>query len=257
MAMAVPAAAVATVTDATFPGGSLTGLTVDPAFRQGSIQNLSYRYEECGTKAAEKTCTWEVRANLFSGPGQRCEASTPESQLLWDGGEKSGNGLLESGPLSFALEGCKGQVLSVYYEAMKVFDPDAEEGPWKLLSEGTSASLFMIVIGAESSGEAAEQRIVAANPAAHPAPPPAPALAVRADCRSVRIGRSVYAFAYRGMGCHTATSLVTRVHLSGGAPSGYACKAAKGGGRRCWRRGHPEKYVEWHRRPANPAGRSR
>ncbi len=246
-ALAAPATAVGNDTaDATFNGGSLTGLTVDAAFTQGSFQNLSYHYGDCGTEPAEETCTWELRVSLGSDPARRCAPSTPESQLLWDSGEESGNGLIESGPLDFPLEGCRGQILSVHYEASKTFNPEEEEGPWKTLSSGSSGLLLSIMIGAESFEET-EQRIRAANPPAYPIPPTeVPTLAVSANCRSLKIGSTRYAFAFRRMGCRKATNLATMAHLSGAAPNGYACKAGQGEGKRCWRRGHPEKYVEWH-----------
>lgn len=240
-AMVAPATAIADVTDVTFNGGSLTGLTFDSAFSQGSFQNLSYRHEDCGTQPAEETCTWEVRAHLYSNPAWRCVPSTPESQLLFDSGERSGNGAVESGPLSFALEGCRGQTLSAYYEAKKTFNPEEEEGPWKLLSQGSGGPLFWIVIG--ESFEEPTQWIPTSNLPAYPDPP---ALAVSANCRSLKIGSTRYAFVFRRMGCHKATNLATIAHMSGAAPSGYACRANQGEGKRCWRRGHPEKYVEWH-----------
>lgn len=245
--MAAPTAAIADASDVTFNGGSLIGLTVNSAYSQGSFQSFSYRYEECGTQPAEKTCTWQVRASLYSDPSQRCVPSTPESQVLFDSGERAGNGLAESGPVSFALEGCRGQVLSAYYEALKTFNPEEEEGSWKLLSSGSTGSLFLIVLGAETIEET-EQRIGAANPAAPLTPPPiAPTLAVNANCRSLRIGSTRYTFVFRHMGCRKATNLATMAYLSGTAPSGYVCRAKKGKGKRCWRQHHPEKFVEWRR----------
>lgn len=244
-AMATPPVAVANTTDVGFNGGSLTGLTVDAPFSQGSFQSLSYSYHDCGTEPAEATCIWELRMSLYSDPARRCVSSTPESQLLWDSGKRSGNGSVESGPLSFALEGCRGQILSIYYEAKKTFNPEEEESPWKTLSSGSSGTLLSIAIGAESFEEA-EQRIRSANPASHSTlPDAAPTLAVSANCRSLKIGSTHYSFAFRQMGCRKATNLATTAHASGGAPSGYACKALRGEGERCWRRRHPEKYVEW------------
>jgi hypothetical protein len=240
-AMVAPATAIAGVTDVTFDGGSLTGLEVDSAFSQGSFQNLSYRYEDCGTQPAEKTCTWELRTDLYSDPAWRCVPSTPESQLLFDSGEKSGNGVVESGPLSFALEGCRGQILSAHYEEKKTFNPEEEEGPWKLLSQGSSGTLFWIVIG--EPFEEPTQWIPTSNPPAYPGPP---ALAISANCRSLKIGSTRYAFVFRRMGCHKATNLATIAHMSGAAPSGYRCRDKQGGGKHCWRREHPKKYVEWH-----------
>lgn len=243
---AIPATASATTTDASFPGGSLTGLTVDAAFTQGSFQDLSYHFEDCGTKPAEETCTWELRLTLYSDPAHRCVPSTPESQLLWDSGQKSGNGSVDLGSFSFALEGCGGQILSAYYESNKTFNPEEEEGPWKVLVSGGSASLFSIGIGAESPEEA-EQRVRAANP---PTPVASPAavlpLAVSANCHSLKIGSRRYAFVFGRMGCRKATNLATMAYVSGAAPSGYRCQGKRGGGRRCWRRGQPKKYFEWH-----------
>ncbi|HEY8808802.1 MAG TPA: hypothetical protein VIM28_02165 [Solirubrobacterales bacterium] len=242
---ATPSAAVANPTDVGFKDGSLTGFVADAPFSQGSFQNLSYVYDGCGTEPAEATCTWELRMSLFSDPARRCVSSTPESQLLWDSGERSGNGSVESGPLSFALEGCRGQILSIYYEAKKTFNSEEEEGPWKTLSSGSAGTLLSIAIGAESI-EKIEQRIREANPASHPALPAGiPTLAVSANCRSLKIGSTRYSFAFRQMGCRKATNLAAMAHVSGGPPSGYACKALQGEGERCWRRGHPEKYVEW------------
>jgi hypothetical protein len=247
MAMASPHTAVASMTDVSFNGGSLTGLAFDAAFSQGSFQNLSYDYGNCGTEPAEATCTWDLRMSLFSDPARRCmTGGTPESQLLWESGERSGNGTVESGPLSFALEGCKGQVLSIYYGAEKTFNPDEEEGPWKTLFTGSSGTLLSIAIGAESVEEI-EQRIRSANPASHSTlPDAAPTLAVSANCRSLKIGGTRYSFAFRQMGCRKATNLAAMAHVSGNTPSGYACKALQEDEKRCWRRGHPEKYVEWH-----------
>ncbi len=231
-----------------FNGGSLTGLVAEAPFSQGSFQNLSYRYDDCGIEPAETTCSWRLRVSLYSDPARRCAPGTPESQLLWDSGERSGNGTVESGPIGFALEGCKGQVLNVYYEAKKTFDPEKEEGPWKVLSSGSGATLIQIGIGGESVEEI-ERRIREASPAALPASPSLPArLAISANCRSLKIGSSHYSFVFRHMGCHKASNLATMAHVSGGAPSGYACKALEGDGERCWRRGHSEKYVEWRQR---------
>ena len=243
-AMAVPPTAIANTTDATFDGGSLTGLEVNAAFSQASVQNLLYRYEDCGTQRAEKTCTWELRASLSSDPAHRCVPSTPESQLLWDSGEESGNGLIESGPFSFALEGCSGQVLNLYYEEHKTFNPEEEEGPWKTLSTGSSAPLLSIRIGADS--EEGERRIPTANPPANPVPSMGPpTLAVSANCRSLKIRNADYVFVFRRMGCHKATSLATE-QLSQRTPSGYRCVKKSSGGIRCSRVGDAKKYVEWH-----------
>lgn len=238
--------ALASTADVSFGGGSLTGLSVDAGFSQGSVQNLSYGHHDCGTEPAEATCTWDLRMTLYSDPARRCVAGTPESQLLWDSGERSGNGTVDSGPLSFALEGCRGQILSIYYEEKKTFNPEEEEGPgWKVLSSGSSATLLLLEIGAEAVEEI-EQRIREASPAAPPTRPPQPlTLAVSGNCRSLKIGSTRYSFAFRRMGCRKASNLAAMAHVSGGAPSGYACKALQGGGERCWRRRHPEKYVEW------------
>ncbi len=254
-AMAAPSAAVANAADVNFNGGSLTGLVAEAPFSQGSFQNLSYSYAECGTEPAEATCAWRVRVSLGSEPARRCVPSTPESQLLWDSGERSGNGLVESGPIGFALEGCRGQILSVYYEAKKTFNPDEQDDPWKTLSRGSGGTVITVELGGESVEEI-EQRIREASPASHPTLPPVlSSLAVSANCRSLKIGSTRFSFVFRHMGCRKASNLAAMAHVSGGAPSGYACKALQGSGERCWRRGHPEKYVAW-RPPSHPAKQS-
>jgi hypothetical protein len=239
-AMAPPATAIADVTNVTFPGGSLTSLEVDPTFSQGSFQNLSYRHEDCGTQPAEKSCTWKVQAHLYSDPAERCVPSTPESQLLFDSGERSGNGVVESGPLSFPLEGCRGQILSAYYEEEKTFNPEEEEGPWKQLSQGGGGTLFWIVIGGDTSEANQWEPILSTVPSKPPL-----TLAVSANCQSLKIGSTRYSFAFHRMGCRKATKLATTANRTGAAPRGYACRA-QGKGERCWRRHRPEKYVEWH-----------
>jgi hypothetical protein len=239
-AIASSSTAIADTIDATFGGGTLAGLTVDPPFTQGSFQNLSYRYESCGTEPAEETCTWKLQARLYSNPAYRCVPSTPESQLLLDSGKRSGNGVFESGPVSFTLEGCRGQILSVYYETEKTFNPDEEEGPWKPLSSGGGGTLLWIVIG----GDASEANQWEPVPSAVPSKTPL-TLAVSANCQSLKIGSTRYSFAFHRMGCRKATKLATTTNRTGAAPRGYACRA-QGKGERCWRRHRPEKYVEWH-----------
>jgi len=123
----------------------------------------------------------------------------------------------------------------------KTFNPEEEEGPWKELSQGGGGTLFWIVIG--EPFEEPTQWIPTSNLPAYPDPP---ALAVSANCHSLKIGSTRYAFVFRRMGCHKATNLATIAHVSGAAPNGYACRAKQGEGKRCWRRHHPKKYVEWH-----------
>lgn len=242
-----PSPALADTTDVTFSGGTMAGLTIDSAFTQGSFQNLSYRYEGCGTEPAEKTCTWRLRASLSSDQDDPCP-NTPEPQRLLDSGERSGNGVFESGPVSFALDGCRGQILSVYYEEEKTFNPDEEEGPWKQLSSGGGGTLLWLVIGGDTSTPNPWEPVPSTSVSHAP-----PALTVSADCRSLKIGSTRYSFAFHRMSCRKATKLATTANITGAAPSGYACEA-RGKGKRCWRRHRPEKYVEW--RLSSQAARS-
>ena len=166
--------------------------------------------------------------------------------MIWASGEKSGNGSVEAGPVSFALEGCRGQILGGYVKTTKTFNPDEQEGPWIVIGRGWTASLFSIGIGAESVKEA-EQKIIDANPPAQPTSPALPQrLAISADCRSLKIGVTRYAFVFRRMGCRKAANLATMAYLSDAAPGGYRCEDKPGGGMRCSRRAQPKKYVEWH-----------
>jgi hypothetical protein len=242
--LAAPGAAVATPTGATFPGGSLTGLVVNEGFTQGSFQNLAFSYDGCGTQPAEATCTWKVEVTLSSDPAGRCNPATPETQQVWSSGTRSGNGSVESGPVSFALEGCRGQVLAGFVTTAKTFDVDEQDGPWIVVGSGGGYSLFAIGIGAESVREA-EERIIAASPPAQPASAEIPPrLMVSADCRSLMIGSTRYAFVFRRMGCRKATNIARIAHW-GSRPSGYRC-VDRQGGKRCSRQGNPKKYLEWH-----------
>jgi hypothetical protein len=219
---------------------------IDPTFTQGSFQSLSYRYDSCGTEPAEVTCTWQVHLTLHSDPARRCVPSTPDSLLLWDSGERSGNGIAELGPFNFALEGCRGQVLSAHLEHMKTFNPDDQDGPWKVLSSGGGASLFVIGIGAESVEEI-EQKIIAANPGSPSnSPTLRPRLAVSANCRSLKVGATRYAFVFQRMGCHKATNLATMAYLSDAPLRGFRCADKPAGGIRCWRKGQPKRFFGWH-----------
>ena len=86
------------------------------------------------------------------------------------------------------------------------------------------------MIGAESFEET-EQRIRAANPPAYPIPPTeVPTLAVSANCRSLKIGSTRYAFAFRRMGCRKATNLATMAHLSGAAQTATRARPGKARG---------------------------
>ena len=243
--LVTPATAAATPTGAEFPGGSLTGLVVNEGYTQGSFQNLAFRFDDCGTKPAEATCTWEVQVTLSSDPATRCNPGSPEKQLVWSSGTRSGNGSVESGPVSFPLEGCRGQVLSGFVTTAKTFDAEEGGGPWIVVGSGGSYSLFAIGIGAESVKEA-EERIIAASPPARPTPPEMPPrLTVSTDCRSLTIGGTRYAFVLRRIGCRKAAN-IARIAYWGSRPSGSRCADKQGGGKRCSRQGNPKKYLEWH-----------
>lgn len=251
--IAIPAVTRAeTPTEETFQGGSLTGLAIDAAFSHGSFQDLSFNYEACGSEPAELTCVWTVHALLFSNPKTRCVPNTPESQLLWDSGERSGNVRAESGPVDFALEGCRGQILNAYYEVQKTYNPDEQEGPWKILSSGGAGTLVSIVIG-EELNKTNDPEFISHDPSSPLARSKHISLAVSANCRSLKVDGTRYSFAFRRMSCSKATRLARVAYLSESPPQGYTCKDKRASGERCWRRRHPEKYVEWHL----PQGRSR
>jgi hypothetical protein len=244
--LALPAAACAWgPVGATFSGGSLTGLEADPSFTQATVQNFSYGYDDCGTEPAELTCTWRIRMTLGSDPATRCSSATPASQPIWDSGERSGNGSIESGPLAFALEGCRGQTLGAYIETWKTYDPEEQEGPFIVTGSGWSATLFQVRIGNESLREA-EEKVIAANPPSRPyAEPPPATLSIGADCRSLTIDSERFVFFFRRLGCHKAVSLARAAYLSGSDPSGYRCQDRPSGGILCRRQGHRKKLFGW------------
>jgi hypothetical protein len=244
----IPASAAGTPNGASFPGGSLVGLAINGTFTEGSFQSFAYHFEGCGSEPAEETCTWEVRLHLSSNPARRCVPSTPESQQLWDSGQQSGNRAVEVGPLDFALEGCEGQILGAYYQAEKRFNPEEEEGAWKLIANRWMAPLFSIEIGTESHNTI-EEPTVGGSPSLPPFSlniSPLPKLAISGDCRSLKIGSTRYAFVFRRMTCHKAANLATVVYLSNRAPNGYACESKHDGGKRCWRHHQPQEFLEWH-----------
>ena len=86
-----------------------------------------------------------------------------------------------------------------------------------------------------------------------PMPQP-PRFAVSSDCRSLTIGETRFAFRFKRIGCRVATDIASASRW-GGTPNGYRCARRSGGGARCVRVGHPEKFVEWHR-PRAPRPRA-
>lgn len=252
-----PAGAAAIDTyEASFDSGHLTA-TANEALTEATIESVSVSFDECGTKPAETSCTWEATATLYSHPETRCEPSTPEAQVVWDSGVRSGNGTVSGGPTSFPLEGCRGQTLVFRIEFHKTYEEGGGELPWR--TPGGASEWAMFTFGYHPLEEA-EQRITEAGPPA-PLPPFEPnsagtAFAVTADCRGLIVGNLRYAFAFAQMGCRRASSLARARLSSGRTPAGYRCRSlAAHRGVLCWREGRPKKYLEWRlpgTKPAHP-----
>jgi hypothetical protein len=239
-------ATAADVYEATWSGGHLTA-TATADFTAATIESVSASFDGCGTETGETGCTWEAVATLHSG-SEHCDPTTPEEQVVWDSGLQTGNGSVSGGPESFALEGCRGQSLSMRLEHHKTY----ESGP---IAESGGASIWGLFTFGYHPVEEAERRIIEASPPATVPPPPAPSLlTVAGDCRSLTADGVSYVFSFRRIGCHKATNLAKMRHVSGRAPSGYHCRNVQAnGGVICWRDGHREKRLEWRLPGTKPA----
>jgi hypothetical protein len=230
-AFTTAAAASAGPVDRPFPGGAISQLAINDGPTQGSFANVSYQYS-CPTPSGETACTWKVDVGLAPEGFELCPSSLEAARTIWSSGERTVDGIVESGFQAFPLRGSPGQVLCV------------------VLSQ-TSGSTVLHAIQLDNDLvtpiEAIELKIIRASSAAAIEPPPAPIpFFVSPNCRSLTIGTTRYAFRYQRIGCHKATNLAKMAHLSGADPSGYRCAEKAAGGQRCSREGHPHKYVEWH-----------
>jgi ribosome modulation factor len=235
-----------------FPGGEISQLAIDDGPTAGSFSNLAYEYDGCGAQAGETACAWQVDVGLAGEAAELCPSTVDASRTIWSSGERSANGRVESGPEAFALRGTPGQLLCVVID---VTVSGEGEGGWPY-RDGSSAVLEALVMGPGflTPFEAAERKIIDANPPAQLQPPPYPSnFTVSPSCRALTIANMSYVFAFRKIGCRKAANLATMAHLSHTSPSGYLCANKESGGKRCWRQGHPDKYVEWHIPRATPA----
>lgn len=253
--LASPASAAAVDTyEASFNGGHLTA-TANEALTEATIESVSVGFDECGTAPGEASCTWEAVATLYSHPETRCDPSTPEAQVAWDSGPQSGNGTVDGGPTSFPLEGCRGQTLVFRIEFHKTYEEGGGGAPWRITGGASEWAMFSF---GYHPLEEEERRIIEASPPAQ-LPPfepnfAPPALSVTADCRSLTLGNVRYAFAFARMGCRKASNLARARQLSGRAPSGYLCRDLPADrGVLCWRKGQPQKYLEWRLPGTKPA----
>jgi hypothetical protein len=240
--------------EASFNGGHLTA-TANEALTEATIESVSVNFGECGTAPEEASCTWEAIATLHSHPESRCDPSTPDAQVVWDSGPQSGNGTVSGGPTSFPLEGCRGQTLVFRIEFHKTYEEGGGEAPLRII--GGASEWPMFSFGYPPLEEAEREIIEASPPAQLPPFEPnfaPPAFSVAAGCRSLTIGDVRYAFAFARMGCRKASNLARARLLSGDAPSGYLCRSLRADrGGLCWRRGQPQKYLEWRLPGTKPA----
>lgn len=240
-------AAAADVYEAGWNGGHLTA-TANADLTEATIESVSVSSQQCGTDPNEATCTWKASATLHSDPASRCNPATPEDQIVWESGPQTENGTVDDGPVSFPLEGCRGQALEFEVVVEKTYGSGPipwtrEGGPWTLFTFGYHPV------------QEEEQRIIDANPPATIPLPPAPSLlTVAPDCRSLTIDGVGYVFSFRRIGCRKASDLAKMRHITGGAPGGYHCRnVAANGGVVCWRVGHRKKRVEWRLPGTKPA----
>ena len=243
--LAPSAASAADTHEASYEGGEVL-ITVDDHFTEATIQKLVHTFNGCGTRPDESSCTWEVEAELRSDPATQCAPATPESQIVFSSGPQTGNGTYTATPQSFPLEGCRGQVLVFWERVEKTYEPPPDGPPPWVVIGGGSVSFLTFKLGFHPLQEAEEAARRANSFAVPPGPPIPPALSISANCKALTIGSTRYAFSFQRMGCHKASNLARMRHISGAAPSGYAC-SRRSGGTRCWRQGQPSKYVQWTR----------
>lgn len=242
--LAPATAAAADSYESTWNGGHLTA-TANVDFTEATIESVSVGFDGCGTQPAEATCAWNAKAILYSH-ADRCDPATPEEQVVWDSGWQSGNGTVTDGPISFALEGCRGQTLLFRIGESKSYEESSAPPPWV---EIEGASLWPLFTFGYHPVAEEEQRIINASPPAS-LPPFEPnftpqGMRVASGCRSLTVAEARYVFAFKRMGCWKASMLAQRRYSTGAAPDGYACRQQPRGVR-CWREGQPQKYLEWH-----------
>jgi hypothetical protein len=236
-------ASAADAYEASWNGGHVTA-TANADFTDATIETVSVSFDECETATGETSCTWEARFSLHSDPASRCNPATPDEQVVWSSGTQSGNGTVTDSAKSFPLEGCPGQSLWMAQEFHKTYDETA--GPFRITGGSTGGWLFNF---GYRPGEEEEQRIINASPAASPPTPFVPnsspaSFVLASNCRSVTIGDKRFVFAFERIGCGKAFRLAQKRYYNGTPPSGYACRQ-RAGGILCWRKGQPEKHLEW------------
>ena len=243
-AFAALAVASAGPVDRPFSGGAISQLAINDGPTQGSFANVSYQHDSCGAKPGETICTWQLDVGLAPEDFELCPATLEAARMIWSSGEQTADGAVASGPKTFALRGSPGQALCVVLSQTASGEEAGEK-----YKDSSSVALLSIRIDDFLVGpiEAAELRVIRANPPAVVGPPPTPTpFFVGPGCRSLTIGATRYAFLYKQIDCYKATNLAKMVHVSGGSdPSGYRCREKAAGGMRCSRKGHPRKYVEW------------
>jgi hypothetical protein len=244
LVLATAAAASAGPVDRAFPGGQVSGLAINDGPTQGSFSNLAFDFERCGTEPGETACTWQVEAGLAPDGFELCPSTLEAAKTIWSSPEQTANGPIASGPKTFALMGAPGQLLCVVLHRTS----SGEDGgvPFDH-SESTVLEALVMDSDLLTPIEAKELEIIRASRPAQIEPPAPPVrFMVGPSCRGLTIGATRYVFVFHGISCHTASSVAKMAHLSGASPDGYRCASSPGGGMRCRRRGHPEKYVEWH-----------
>jgi len=253
VALVPPNAVAADTYEASWNGGHLIA-TANADFTEATIDSVSVSFDECGTAPEEATCTWEAKAILYAG-AKHCDPSTPETQIAWDSGPQSSNGIVEDGAKSFSLEGCRGQSLTFRLEFHKTYEEGGSPPPWRVTGGASFWGLFTFGYHPMEEGDKAIPTEY--NPPEYRYPPfepnftPTKTFAISPDCGSLSLNSTRYAFVFQRMGCHKASNLAQATYFSGHAPSGYVCR--RKGSVLCWRRGQPQKYFEWRRPGARPA----
>ncbi|MGN6259041.1 MAG: hypothetical protein ACTHN3_15060 [Solirubrobacterales bacterium] len=242
------AATAADIYEASWDGGHLTA-SANADFTEATIESVETSFDQCGTQPNEVSCAWGATVTLHSNPETRCNPATPEDQIVWESGEETDNGTITDGPVSFPLEGCRGQSLVLELWSHKTYE-ESTPPPWIVIKSGSIFGLF--TFGYHPVEEADRAISTEYNPPEYEYPPfqpnitPAKTFALSADCGSLQLNSTRYAFAFHRLGCYKAGKLARARYFSGGAPKGFVCQNLLGEGVRCWRRHRPAKFFEWH-----------
>jgi hypothetical protein len=176
--LALPVAASAAIT------GSIEGVAIDPSLTSASVQNFSAGYDQCAAEQSEElVCSWAAVAMLVPPWDSACPANPifellrgfpgrqPDATRIWSE-SASVDGTVESGPLTFALDGVDDEHLCLYVvrgvELSGGLPPSQERGYVPLVMTSELVASDLLHVNLPPSEQAAPASL---TPPVTPAPP--------------------------------------------------------------------------------------